>query len=720
MTTIIDLTNLGDRGFVITGGRRGDLAGYSVTSEGDINKDGIRDMVVGAPRADSDGEHVGKAYVLFGHPGAFGPIDLGHLSPADGFAIIGESGGDEPGLFGLSVSKGGDFDGDGYDEFIVGAPGVDGGAGAAYLIYGKAGGFADISLDSLARADGFKMSGAAGSHAGYSVSQAGDVNGDRLIDMMVGAPDADGGAGAVYVLFGRAEGYDGVDLANLSSADGVTILGATVGDQAGFCVSGGSDINDDQISDMIIGAPYADDAGADAGLAYVILGRRDGFGADNTIDLANLSPEIGFTIRGDAARDLAGIGVSKAGDINADGYKDLMIGASGADGGGSGAGAVYVLFGKAGGFADLDLADLSPEDGFVIQGDAKGDAAGFSVSATGDMNGDGFNEMIIGAMGGDDGGRGAGEAYVIYGKASGFGPIDLANLADADGFVIQGDRKGDGAGFAVSGAGDVDGDGFSDVFVGAPYNDDGGPSAGNAYVIFGAAPTEDVVRIGTAIANLIFGGSGDDVLEGRGGNDELVAAAGDDRVEGQGGDDNLDGGEGNDAVLGGAGDDVMHGRDGDDALSGGRGVDDLYGGAGQDRMSGGAGADLFHFTLGGTSADALLADRIADFSQAQHDVIDLSAYDADPRTRPVDAFAFVGDAAFSGAVGELRFEFSGRDTLVSGDTDGDKVADFAIQLTGTIALTGDDFLFAAGATVGGTHPFLTPLDHTTNQFIQLA
>jgi hypothetical protein len=142
----------------------------------------------------------------------------------------------------------------------------------------------------------------------------------------------------------------------------------------------------------------------------------------------------------------------------------------------------------------IDLTSLTAAQGFIIQGDTDGDRAGRSVSSAGDVNGDGFDDLIVGASGGDDGGSAAGEAYVVFGSASGFGStvggrqvIDLTSLTAAQGFIIQGDVANDYAGFSVSSAGDVNGDGFDDLIVGASGGDDGGPSAGEAYVVFGSA-----------------------------------------------------------------------------------------------------------------------------------------------------------------------------------------------------------------------------------------
>ena len=199
------------------------------------------------------------------------------------------------------------------------------------------------------------------------------------------------------------------------------------------------------------------------------------------IDLTNLAASDGFIIQGDAAVDYAGISVSSAGDVNGDGIDDLIVGAIGGDDGGSNAGEAYVIFGRTTGFGVdvsgrrvIDLTSLSASDGFIIQGDAANDAAGRSVSSAGDVNGDGIDDLIVGANGGDDGGSLAGEAYVIFGRTTGFGVdvggrqvIDLTSLSASDGFIIQGDVALDQGGYSVSSAGDVNGDGIDDLIVGA-------------------------------------------------------------------------------------------------------------------------------------------------------------------------------------------------------------------------------------------------------------
>ena len=287
---------------------------------------------------------------------------------------------------------------------------------------------------------GFEIQGDAdGDATGFSVASAGDVNGDGSLDLVIGARfDDDGGfrAGQAYVVFGKVGGLAAIDLASLAPADGFKIQGDTNNDYAGYNVASAGDINGDGYDELIVGAPGGDDAGLAAGEAYVIFGKASGFA---NIDLSALAPADGFIIQGDAAGDNAGISVSSAGDLNGDGYGDIVVGAHLGDNGGANAGEAYVIFGKASGFANVDLTTLAPTDGFIIQGDAADDRAGCSVSSAGDINGDGYDDLLVGASTGDDAGINVGEAYVIFGKAGGFANIDLTGLAPADGFVIQGD-----------------------------------------------------------------------------------------------------------------------------------------------------------------------------------------------------------------------------------------------------------------------------------------
>lgn len=464
-------------GFVIRGINAGDGAGTSVGGAGDVNGDGVPDVVIGAPGADGN---TGKAYVVFGKAtGA--AIDLSNVERGnDGFAMNGIDAGN---LTGSSVSGAGDVNGDGLEDVVVGSPenSAPNRAGRAYMVFGKSGGAA-VDLESLSlNSAGFVIDGSSeGDELGTSVSGLGDMNGDGITDMIIGAPRV--GEGKSYVIYGKPDS-DTVTLTDLGGSTGFRLEGADADDNSGASVSGAGDVNGDGIPDVIIGAPESAVNGA--GKCYVVFGDEDGM----NVSLSDVEAGIGgFVINGIALADQFGTAVACAGDVNGDGLSDVIIGTEFSDVGSiADAGEAFVIFGK----TDTEPVNLlavafGPGGGFLIRGTDAFDFAGSDVSGAGDVNGDGLADVLIGAKGEDPGGvTNAGVSYVIYGRSeSGF--LDLLDVAAGNGgYPINGINVGDQAGVSVSGAGDMNGDGLADMIIGAKGADPGGnQEAGECYVVF--------------------------------------------------------------------------------------------------------------------------------------------------------------------------------------------------------------------------------------------
>ena len=422
----------GTNGFTITGSSFYQDFGSSVSSAGDINGDGIDDILIGAPRAGGTpgNNGAGEAYVLFGSDLPFSAsLSVSDLDGTNGFKI---GGGLVNSEVGFSVDAAGDVNNDGIDDILVGARQANSSgltyAGQAYVIFGSAGGFLEsVTLPPVSGLTGSGISNFA--RAGSSVAGIGDVNGDGIDDFAVGAPDAsaDGviGAGQSFIVFGDSTGLP----ATFSLADvggtvaGLRLDGTLYGDRSGSVVEGAGDINGDGIGDVVIGAFTADAPGYDSGAAYVVFGSTT-LGGD--LSLSDLNGTNGFRATSSELAALVGISVSGIGDFNGDGIDDVAIGGHGTN---AGTGSVWVVYGSTTAFsANIDLDALAPTEGFRIDGLGADDGFGFSVSGAADVNGDGYADLIVGALsegyvpgaydpfGDNEAGTGpTGAAYVIYG-----------------------------------------------------------------------------------------------------------------------------------------------------------------------------------------------------------------------------------------------------------------------------------------------------------------
>jgi hypothetical protein len=540
-----------DPAWTAMGGSNGDYFGGTVSTAGDVNGDGFDDVVIGSSRNSSAGLNAGMIFIYLGSPNGLNEMYVKNIS--------GEAAEDG---FGTSVACAGDVDGDGFSDVIVGAPLNDKGgfaSGRAYVFYGNT-------------PNSWNKSGEFNLHSyGASVASAGDVNGDGFDDIIIGAPmyrnAANDDVGKVYVHLGSStgvndtviwtqtgeahqdrlgdcvasagdlnnDGYDDVVVGAFLNDEGgdrcgkiYVYLGSKMGvnpelwweavgegpdDRFGDSLASAGDVNGDGFDDLIIAAPYNNNAAFDAGKVYFYYGSNLGLGNyatwtqtnDDSLNLFGHSVACAGDVNGDGFSDIivgasefdkisgrdegkayvyqyfpnrivdynetwsyigegeynyTGCDIASAGDVNGDGYEDLLVGSYRYY---DYKGKVELFHGSASGLGSI------PD--WIYYGENYGDYFGYSLSSAGDFNADGFDDVIIGAYGYNSE---EGKIYIFFGSNKG-----LSNSPD---FTEDGSFSGGRYGYCVSSAGDVNGDGFSDVVVGTPYQSS---LTGRVYLYYG-------------------------------------------------------------------------------------------------------------------------------------------------------------------------------------------------------------------------------------------
>jgi hypothetical protein len=379
----------------ILGEGQGDHFGAALAGGGDVNGDGFPDLVVGAPDASPGGRrHAGAVWVIFGVP-APGAVELSKLRPEQGYEIDGAHAGDH---LGAAVAIDRDFSGDGHSDLVLGAPGAYGGAGAAYAIDSHLRS-PTIDLRHLTPDAGFAITGAPrGAHLGAAVGAGGYQNGDPYAELLVGAPDAGGGRGAAYVVWGRPAGSGNVRVG--TPGTGFIVKGVNPDDHAGAAVAALGDLNHDGYTDFAVGAPTAWVRG------------RGSPGRPGAVEIVFGGPLSGvvkpaYAIEGVHNGDLTGAALA-GGDGSTTTAPQLTIGAPGASFSARAAGAVFVLGSSALQAKSLDLYRLGGPS-YRLDGARQDDRAGSSVA---DLLGAPLG-AVVGAPGG--GRRGAGALLVSHG-----------------------------------------------------------------------------------------------------------------------------------------------------------------------------------------------------------------------------------------------------------------------------------------------------------------
>jgi hypothetical protein len=359
------------------------------------------------------------------------------------------------------VAPAGDVNADGFPDVVIGTMFMDDGAmdeGCAYVFHAR-----DPDLPGSPATTFCNPANQADGHFGRSVASAGDVNGDGYADVIVGASGQDSGAadeGNVFVYYGSATG--------IPTSPSVTLDNPAnqASGMFGYSVASAGDVNGDGFVDVIIGAPFQDNGASDEGNAFIYHGSAAGLATSPARTLDNPANQAGGQL---------GVSVASAGDVNGDGFADVVVGASEQDNGASNEGNVFVYHGSSTGIGDSPSRTL---DNPANQADG---AFGVSVSTAGDVNGDGYSDIVVGASRQANGATSEGNVFIYHGSATGIPASPARTLDNPD------NQAGGMFGCSVAWAGDITGDGYADIIVGAYRQDNPSLDEGNAFIYHGSA-----------------------------------------------------------------------------------------------------------------------------------------------------------------------------------------------------------------------------------------
>ncbi|MDR6808336.1 hypothetical protein J2Y45_005314 [Dyadobacter sp. BE34] len=393
--------------------------GISAAVAGDVNSDGFSDILVGAHQYDHGENNEGAALLYYGTANGLGTFELLECN--------------QPGaMMGFAVAGAGDVDGDGFSDVVAGARLYSNGQaleGAAFVFKGSANGVVTANPTVI-------EGNQADARLGHALSSAGDVNGDGFSDIALGAYQYDKGSsneGVVMIHLGSVNG--------VSTVASQTLESDQIEAQFGISVACAGDVNADGFADLIVGARYYDKGQVNEGAAFIYQGSQNGLNATPVSIMESNQVDAWL-----------GSAVAPAGDVNGDGFSDVLVGSYAFDHGQTDEGSVFIWYGQAAS-TNTNLRELNGyQDNYCNFGQ--------SVASAGDVNGDGFSDIIVGASEFDSGQPNSGAAYIYYGAAWG---IDVNSVTKIE--HIQGSHL---LGYSVSGAGDINGDGYSDVIIGDP------------------------------------------------------------------------------------------------------------------------------------------------------------------------------------------------------------------------------------------------------------